>query len=175
MLHRGKHRGQRFVDVSKDDRPYCAWVLREGGPAFGPFAEYLRSQHGGVMSVGKYKGQFFRDIWRQDPEYCAWALELIDPGPALRSFIEYLNAQALDPLPTIGGEQQDGGRDGTPARKRRCCTAGPCQCNICFAMAADHACIPCGHVVCGMCASKLRAGCPFCRATIDRCVKLFLQ
>ena len=175
MLHRGKHRGQRFVDVAKDGRPYCAWVLREGGPAFGPFAEYLRSQHGGVMSVGKYKGQFFRDIWRQDPEYCAWALELIDPGPALRSFIEYVNALALYPLPTIGGEQQDGGGDGTQMSKRRCCTAGPCQCNICFAMAADQDCIPCGHVLCGVCAPKMRVGCPFCRAKIDKCAKLFMQ
>ena len=59
MLHCGKHREQRFVDVAKIDRPYCAWVLREGGPAFGPFSDYLRSQHGGVMSVGKYKGHFF--------------------------------------------------------------------------------------------------------------------
>ena len=59
MLHCGKHREQRFVDVAKIDRPYCAWVLREGGSAFGPFSDYLRSQHGGVMSVGKYKGHFF--------------------------------------------------------------------------------------------------------------------
>ena len=175
MLHFGNHRGHRFVDVANDDPPYCVRALRYGGPAFGAFAEYLRSHHGGVMCVGKYKGKFFRDILRQDPEYCAWALELIDPGPALRSFIEYVNAQALDPLPTIGGEQQDGGGEGTPARKRRRCTAGPCQCNICFSDVADHACIPCGHVLCGACASKLRAGCPFCRSAIDRCVKLFLQ
>ena len=175
MLHSGKHKGHRFVDVAQEDRSYCAWVLRDGGPSFSSFAAYLRRQHGGVMVVGKHKGQFYDEIVLHDAEYCAWAVSVIDPGPALHEFIEYVNAQALDPLPTIGGEQQDGGREGTPARKRRCCTAGPCQCNICFAMAAGRACIPCGHVLCGICASKLCVGCPFCRATIDRCVKLFLQ
>ena len=176
MLHCGKHRGKRFVDVAKVDRPYCAWVLRDGGPAFGPFSDYLRSQHGGVMNVGKYKDQFFRDVLQQDPEYCTWAVELTDPGPALRSFIEYLQDQARDPLPkNIDGEQQDGGGEGEHTQKRRRCAAGPCQCNICCSGAAYHACIPCGHVMCGVCASKLRAGCPFCRSAIDRCVKLFLQ
>ena len=166
MLHCGKHREQRFVDVAKIDRPYCAWVLREGGPAFGPFSEYLRSQHGGVMSVGKYKSHFFHDIRRQDPEYCSWAMGLIDPGPALCEYIEY-----------VGGSKPPHGHgegENTPVRSKQGCAAGPCQCNICFSDVADHACIPCGHVLCGACAAKLRGGCPFCRAAIDRCMKLFL-
>ena len=113
------------------------------------------------MAVGKHKWQFYDEIVLHDPEYCAWAVSVIDPGPALHEFILY-----------VGANKPPHGHD---EGARSMCKDGPCQCNICFAMAADHACIPCGHVLCGMCASKLRAGCPFCRATIDTCVKLFLQ
>ena len=51
--------GHRFVDEAQDDRPYCVWALWEGGPAFGPFSEYMRRQHGGVMSVGNTRVNSF--------------------------------------------------------------------------------------------------------------------
>ena len=162
MLRCGKHKGQRFVDIARHDRLYCAWVVRDGGPAFGEFAAYLRSHHGGILHVGKYKGHFYDEVTRLDPEYCEWALSLIDPGPPLYDFIEYVRAHA-----TNGGKQETAGESHEPS-------ACACQCKICCSETADHALTPCGHVLCGECASRLHGDCPFCRTPIGKCVKLYM-
>lgn len=47
------------------------------------------------------------------------------------------------------------------------------DCGICYDSDADHALIPCGHTLCGTCASTIRAmneanaQCPFCKGSID--------
>ena len=33
------------------------------------FAQYLKQQHGGLMTVGKHAGKFFDELLNEDPEY----------------------------------------------------------------------------------------------------------
>ena len=167
MLTCGKYRGERFADVAREYRSYCAWVMRDGGPGFVAFASYLRGMHGGVLTVGKHKGLFFDEAMRLHPDYCVWAQSLTDPSPALSDFVVYLRdrGHARD-----NPDEEEASTRPTQRRK-----LDPCQCNICCYGVADHAIIPCGHVVCANCATKLRGACPFCRTVVERFVKLFLS
>ena len=159
MLTCGKHRGELFVDVARDDRPYCAWVIREGGLGLSDFVSYLRAEHGGLVTIGKHKGLFFDELVHNHPDYCTWAMNLKDPSPPLRELAAYARMHVED-------EEKE-----RPAQRRR---LGPYQCKICFISAVSFSVIvPCGHVVCDSCSPKLCVKCPFCRAPVDRNVQLF--
>merc|ERR1711871_273645 len=49
------------------------------------------------------------------------------------------------------------------------------KCQVCITNEYDHVLVPCGHPICGMCLGQLAARkCPFCRAAINKSVKVFL-
>ena len=61
---------------------------------------------------------------------------------------------------------------GSPARKT---TSTEFECPICFqGDGHETALIPCGHVVCNTCTSKI-SRCPFCRRLIHRELRLFKE
>ena len=74
LLHLGKHRGRSFAEVTRTDRPYCAWILRAKPEPFQRFNKYLRKTHGGILEVGKYKGMFFDEVFGVEPDYCIWVV-----------------------------------------------------------------------------------------------------
>lgn len=74
LLHLGKHRGRSFAEVTRTDRPYCAWILRAKPALFKRFNKYLRNKHGGILEVGKHKGMFFDEVFGMEPEYCVWVV-----------------------------------------------------------------------------------------------------
>ena len=60
LLRQGKHVGRTFEDVAKEDRSYVEWALREGrsgelSPNLAAFAQYVKTEFGGLMTVGRTK------------------------------------------------------------------------------------------------------------------------
>ena len=72
VLRLGKHRGRSFEEITRIDRPYCAWILRTRPAPFQQLTKYLHRTHGGILEVGKYKGMFFDEVLERDPDYCFW-------------------------------------------------------------------------------------------------------
>ena len=87
-LRVGKHAGCSFGDVVRQDRDYCAWILRAGRlvKPLVPFAKFLEKEYGGMLEVGRYKGEWYKKVLEDDLDYCAWAASLDDPSPSLASF-----------------------------------------------------------------------------------------
>jgi len=79
MLRCGKFRGHTHEHVKKQDRGYCAWVLRAQREKqlltrdLRKFADHLQKQHGGVLTVGSHKGKFFDEVLAKHPDYGDWA------------------------------------------------------------------------------------------------------
>ena len=75
MLRCGKFRGHTHEHVKKQDRGYCAWVLRAQREKqlltrdLRKFADHLKKQHGGVLTVGSHKGKFFDEVLAKHPDY----------------------------------------------------------------------------------------------------------
>ena len=74
VLRLGKHRGRSFDEITRLDRPYCAWVLRAKPESFQRFHKYLRKTHGGVLGVGRHKGMFFSEVLELESDYCFWVV-----------------------------------------------------------------------------------------------------
>ena len=72
VLRLGKHRGRSFNEITRLDRPYCAWVLRAKPESFQRFHTYLRKTHGGILQVGRHKGMFFSEVLELESDYCFW-------------------------------------------------------------------------------------------------------
>ena len=72
VLRLGKHRGRSFDEITRLDRPYCAWVLRVKPDSFQRFHKYLRKTHGGILEVGRHKGMFFNEVLELEADYCVW-------------------------------------------------------------------------------------------------------
>ena len=70
----GKHRGRSFAEVTRIDRPYCAWILQVKPASFKRFHKFLRKAHGGILEVGKHKGMFFNEVLEMEPDYCLWVV-----------------------------------------------------------------------------------------------------
>jgi len=49
------------------------------------------------------------------------------------------------------------------------------MCFVCVENPVDHCLVPCGHVLCSRCASKIISTCPFCRSNFQTRVKMFLD
>ena len=165
--------GKQFVEVARDDRPYCAWVLADGGPAFARFKSYLRRVHGGVLMVGKHKGLFFDEILHNNPEYCRWAMALTNPSQSLSGLIDYLVEKPISPPPLCDKGQHEE-ESASPLLKHRRLDFDMHECKVCNDGDADHAIIPCGHIVCAVCVNRICGTCPFCRAPTHQHVKLFV-
>ena len=140
-LKYGKHTGAPYEKVAAEDRKYCAWVLREERESnnqlshnMKSFAHYLKTQHGGVMTVGKHSGKFFDELLKEDPEYAVWVQSLTQPGAAMKEFSEYIT------------EQQQRKED-DDNRKRTRDEAANGKCILCLDRALTAAYIPCGHTV----------------------------
>ena len=79
MLRCGKFKGHTHEHVKKLDKGYCAWVLRaqrEKQPLprdLRKFADHLKTQHGGILTVGIHKGTFFDEVLAKHPDYGDWA------------------------------------------------------------------------------------------------------
>ena len=139
-LKYGKHTGAPYEKVAAEDRKYCAWVLREERESnqlshnMKSFAHYLKTQHGGLMTVGKHSGKFFDELLKEDPEYAVWVQSLTQPGAAMKEFSEYIIEQ-----------QQLKEDDGN--RKRTRDEANNGKCILCLERSLTAAYIPCGHTV----------------------------
>ena len=164
-LKYGKHMGAPYEKVVAEDRQYCAWVLREEQEnkqlrrSMKAFAQYLKQQHGGLMTVGKHAGKFFDELLRNDAEYASWVMTLSRPSGAMKEFSKYIIEQQH--VETC-----------QPSRKRARDEARDNKCILCLDRALTAAFIPCGHCVCCYeCASKMESNrCPMCRqpSTVQR-------
>ncbi len=137
MLRCGKYKGKAFEEVAREDRLYCAWVLRlsEGGSRnLMAFAEYLKKEHGGVLPFGAHKGAFFDELLREQPGYCTWAVDLASPSKSMQTFAEYVKKHASEVA-----------KDEHPKKKARQC--GEICCRICMDRSINTALSPCGHVI----------------------------
>ena len=165
MLKYGKHTGAPYEKVAAEDRKYCAWILREERESnqlsrnMKSFAQYLKQQHGGLMTVGKHAGKFFDELLRDDPEYASWVMALAHPSNAMKEFADYIIEQ-----------QRIKADDDTRKRTRDEVNDG--KCILCLERSLTAAFIPCGHCVCCYdCASTMESyRCPICRkpATVQR-------
>ena len=164
-LKYGKHTGAPYEKVAAEDRKYCAWILREERESnqlsrnMKAFAHYLKTQHGGLMTVGKHAGKFFDELLREEPEYASWVMTLSQPSNAMKEFSNYVV------------EQQHIDADHA-TRKRARDEAHGGKCILCLDRALTAAFIPCGHCVCcHECASTMASNrCPICRkpSTVQR-------
>jgi len=89
MLRSGKFRGHTHEHVKKQDKGYCAWVLRARREKqtqlprdLRKFADHLKTQHGGVLTVGVHKGKFFDEVLKTSPDYGEWAGPFVFLGRA---------------------------------------------------------------------------------------------
>jgi hypothetical protein len=156
----GKHRQKSFEQVACEDRRYCAWVLRDNPIAFRSFGEYLRRTYGGVLCIGRHKGKFFSEVCVEDPDYCRWVSELEEPSQPMKEFASYVAGRSAE------------SQEEPPHKKAH--TAEPYECKICFASRACIAMIPCGHVLCPCCSTRIADLCPFCRVPFERTIRLFV-
>mmetsp|Transcript_2261 Transcript_2261/g.3642 ORF Transcript_2261/g.3642 Transcript_2261/m.3642 type:complete len:216 (+) Transcript_2261:40-687(+) len=83
----GKHQGEKFLDICRNDQEYVDYVLLEEEPfllSFGYFQQYLiqEFEKGRLeMSFGKYRGTQYRDVYDWDRGYVEWVLS--EGGEAL--------------------------------------------------------------------------------------------
>jgi hypothetical protein len=93
VLNVGRHQGSTFRAVEAEHREYCGWVLRLPDPAgsLGPFANYLRSKRGGLLTFGQYDGWWYTDVLDHDHSYCIWAVgQMESPSLGLRDFADFV-------------------------------------------------------------------------------------
>ena len=160
MLKCGKHTGAPYEQVAAEDRKYCAWVLREERESnqlsrnMKAFAQYLKQQHGGLMTVGKHAGKFFGELLNEDPEYASWVMSLAQPSNAMKEFAEYIVEKE-----NIEADQEN--------RKRTRDDEAQGKCILCLERPLTSCFVPCGHcVACYECASTMESKrCPMCRKT----------
>ena len=151
MMRLGKHRGRSFAEVTRIDRPYCAWVLRAEPSTFQRFHAYLQKSHGGLLEMGKHKGLFFDELLASEPDYCAWVVNLKDPGGGFHKLIHWLSKHFEPPQEEEEAEP--------PSKKPK----NTDECKICFDRIVDSVFVPCGHVLaCMTCATSVEK-CPVCK------------
>eukprot|EP00746_Dinoflagellata_sp_MGD_P036338 gnl/MRDRNA2_/MRDRNA2_187166_c0_seq1.p1 gnl/MRDRNA2_/MRDRNA2_187166_c0~~gnl/MRDRNA2_/MRDRNA2_187166_c0_seq1.p1 ORF type:complete len:718 (-),score=185.94 gnl/MRDRNA2_/MRDRNA2_187166_c0_seq1:84-2006(-) len=114
----GKHQGRTFEDLRANEPGYVSWALGQQDPSGGvlQFVEYLKAngESGGqgsgdlgssaqllpptgdsVMTVGKYRGRTFADLKQNEPSFVSWALGQQPITSNLKSFIDFLQEEAV--------------------------------------------------------------------------------
>ena len=178
MLSCGKYKGKTFADISEQDRSYCAWVLRTQhmlSPSFQHFAEYLRRQRGGLLSVGRNKHKYFDELWLTQKDYCYWAASLENPHASLNSFTRWVQykfqqEEAARSVPHWISDEEDE----PPTKRAKVFEDKATECKICVTKILGVVFVPCGHMTCVACSEKM-SHCPFCRALIQTVVRAFLN
>ena len=161
LLRQGKHVGRTFEDVAKEDRSYVEWTLREGrsgelSPNLAAFAQYVKTEFGGLMTVGKHKDRYFSELLDADPGYADWCRTAATGGNVLSEFADYA-ARAR-----TSNTRNDDDDHGKSFGK---------SCMFCLEKPVNAAWIPCGHTVsCYECARHMEGRCPICRqsGTVQR-------
>ena len=149
LLMQGKHLGKSFADVALD-RSYVNWAFRESengdlSSNLASFVQYVKDEHGGLLTVGKHKGKYFTEALEEDPQYAKWCGSAACPNrfKCLKDFAAHAEKQ---------GERR---QEGESFAKK---------CMICLEKPLGAAWVPCGHTVaCYECATALDGRCPICR------------
>ncbi|CAE8602235.1 unnamed protein product [Polarella glacialis] len=99
----GKHKGQSFAQVLKDDPDYCSWVLgacqeKDVAGALKRLGKFIKKNGEGIgikkidtVGFGKYRGMTFQEVKDADPSYCEWVVTKAD-DPSASSGIKNLAA-----------------------------------------------------------------------------------
>ena len=167
MLRYGKHRGVSFADVLKNDRPYCAWVIKVPGlPQWlKSFRKFMLHHAGGIIEIGMHRLSTYHEIYTKQAEYCDWAVALPDPNSGMKEFVNYVVLRRA-----VEAEDEETVDDAEPPPKKartkdRVCTS---ECHICMSEPINSVLIPCGHLAaCLSCARRCEGKrCPICRELV---------